>query len=44
MKTSVSETHKIGIFQKGLVHSFGKKFEILLTFCFLQNTPRKGIW
>ena len=31
-KTSVSKTHKIGIFAKGLVHGFGQKFEILLTF------------
>ena len=28
-ETSVSKTHKIGIFAKGLVHGFGQKFEIL---------------
>ena len=44
LKTSVSKTHKIGIFPKGLVHGFGQKFEILLTFRFMQNTPRKSIW
>ena len=32
MKTSVSKTHKIGIFANGLAHGFGEKFEILLTF------------
>ena len=31
-------------FPKGLVHGFGQKFEILLTFRFMQNTPRKSIW
>ena len=30
---------KIGIFPKGLVHGFGQKFEILLTFRFNQITP-----
>ena len=44
MKTSVSKTHKIGIFPNGLVHGFGDKFEILLTFRFIHNTPRKSIW
>ena len=43
LKTSLSITHKIGSFPKGLVHSFGEKFEILLTFRFMQNTPRKSI-
>ena len=28
-ETSVSKTHKIGIFAKGLVHGFGQKLEIL---------------
>ena len=35
---------KICIFPKGLVHGFGQKIEILLTFHFMQNTPRKRIW
>ena len=43
-ETSVSKTHKIGIFAKGLVHGFGQKLEILWTFRFMQNTPRKSIW
>ena len=30
---------KIGIFPKGLAHSFGQKLEILLTFRFNQITP-----
>ena len=38
------KTHKIGIFPKGLVHGFGQKFVILLTFRFMQNTPRNIIW
>ena len=33
------KTPKIGIFPKGLVHGFGQKFEILLTFRFNQITP-----
>ena len=41
MKTSVTKSHKVRIFPKGLVHGFGEKFEILLTFCFIQNTPEK---
>ena len=44
MKTSVSKTHKTGIFPKGLVHGFGEKFEILLTFRFMHNTQGKSIW
>ena len=31
-------------FKKGLVHGFGQKFEILLTFRFNQITPLKTIW
>ena len=33
------KTPKIGIFRKGVVHGFGQKFEILLTFRFNQITP-----
>ena len=36
--------HNWHFFAKGLVHGFGQKFEILLTFRFMQNTPRKSIW
>ena len=43
-KTSVSKTHKIGIFANGLVQGFGQKFETLWTFSFMQNTPRENIW
>ena len=35
MQTSISKTQRIPIFSK---------FEILLTFCFMQNTPRKSIF
>ena len=42
IKTSVYEKCKIRIFPKGLVHGFGQKFEIFLTFRFMQNTPRKN--
>ena len=31
-------------FQEGLVFGFGQKFEIFLTFRFMQNTPRLSIW
>ena len=44
MKTSISKTQRIPIFSKGLVYAFGQKFEILLTFCFMQNTTRKSIF
>ena len=44
MKKSISKTHRIPIFPKGLVYGFGQKFEILLTFRFMQNTARKSIW
>ena len=43
IKTTVYEKRKIRIFPKGLVHGFGQKFEILLTFRFMQNTARKKI-
>ena len=41
MKTPVSITPKIRFFLKGLVYGFGEKFEILLTFRFIENTPKK---
>ena len=44
MKTTISKTQGLSTFSKGLVHGFGQKFEILLTFCFMQNTPRKSIF
>ena len=51
-QTSLSEQQKhrfekptkLAFFPKGLGPSFGQKFEILLTFRFMQNTPRKIIW
>ena len=44
IKTTVYEKRKIRIFPKGLVHRFGKKFEISSTLIFMQNRPRKSIW
>ena len=41
MKTSVSKTHRIRIFPKGLVYGFGQNFEICLTFRFRQNVAKK---
>ena len=38
MKTSISKTQRIPIFSKGLVHCFGQKFEILLTFVKLRKS------
>ena len=35
MKTSLWKTHRIRIFPEGIVHDFGQKFEILLTFRFM---------
>ena len=51
MKTSVSDTHKFGIFPKGIVHGFGQKFEILLRFRFMKEMwlfliyflPKRGL-
>ena len=31
-------------FPNRLVQGFDQKFDILLTFPFMQNTPRKSIW
>ena len=44
IKTTVYEKRKIKIFPKGLVHRFGRKFEIYLTLIFMQNRPTKSIW
>ena len=35
---------KLEFFQKGLVHRFGQKFELLLTFQVMENKLRKSIW
>ena len=35
---------KFAFFQKGLDHSFDQKFEILSSFRFWQNRPRKSVW
>ena len=43
-KTTVYEKRKMRIFPKGLVHGFGQKLAILLTFRVMQNKPRKSIW
>ena len=44
IKTSVYEKCKIRIFANGLVHGFGKKFEISSTLMFMQNRQGKSIW
>ena len=44
VKTTVYGKRKIRIFPKGLVYSFGRKFEIYSTLIFMQNRPRKSIW
>ena len=44
IKTIVHEKGKIRIFPNGLVHRFGKKFEISSTLNFMQKRPRKSIW
>ena len=33
MKTSVSKTHKIGIFAKAIVHDFGQKLKFFHVLC-----------
>ena len=40
-KTSVSKTHKIGIFARGLVHGFGQKFENCERFVLCKIHPEK---
>ena len=42
-KTTVYEKRRIGIFRKGLLHRFDKKFEISSTWIILQNRLRKSI-
>ena len=42
IKTSVYEKCKIRNFPNRLLHGFCQKFEIFLTFRFMQNTPRKN--
>ena len=37
IRTTVYENRKIRIFPKGLVHRFGKKFEIFSTLIFVEN-------
>ena len=44
VKTTVYGKRKIRIFPKGLVYSFGRKFEIYSTLIFMQNRRRKSIW
>ena len=51
-QTSLSEQQKhrfqkptkLAFLPKGLVDGFGQKFDVLLTFRVMQNTPRKSIW
>ena len=40
-KASVSKTHKICIFAKGLLHCFGQKFEIFWSFLLCKIHPEK---
>ena len=44
IKTTVYEKRKLRIFPNGLLHGFGQKLELLLTFLVMQNKPRKSIW
>ena len=41
MKTSVSKTHRIRIFPKGLVHGFGQKFKFFFTVSFYAKYTDK---
>ena len=43
IKTTNYEKRKIRILPKVLVRRFGQKFQISLTFIFMQNRPRKSI-
>ena len=43
-KNNCARKTQIRIFPKGLVHRFGRKFEISSTLIFLQNRPRKSMW
>ena len=43
-KKTVYKKRKIRIFPNGLVHRFGQKFQISLTFICKQNRARKSIW
>ena len=41
IKTTSSNTRKIGIFEKGLTHGFGPKMAVFRTFCFQAIQARK---
>ena len=41
-KISVSKTHKIGIFAKGIVHDLGQKVELFSCFVFIKIDREKA--
>ena len=43
IKTRISNSRKIDIFPKGLVHGFGQKLAIFQTFFFIQYRPWKCV-
>ena len=43
IKASITETRKICVFRKRLVHGLSKKFSIYSSFLFNQNRPRKRV-
>ena len=42
-KTRSLKSRKMGVFPKGLVHGFGLKVSIFLSFCFRQKRPGKCV-
>ena len=43
-KKSVLYSRKIRYFPKGLTHDFGQKFELSLSFVFIENRTSNDVW
>ena len=43
-KKNVLYSRKIRYFPKGLTHDFGQKFEISLSFVFIENRTSNDVW
>ena len=43
-KKNVLYSRKIRYFPKGLTHDFGQKFELSLSFVFIENRTSNDVW
>ena len=44
IKKNVLYSRKIRYFPKGLTHDFGQKFELSLSFVFIENRTSNDVW